>query len=37
MKASEQTLDGQQKKIITLYANILIFLKDSAYANINVI
>ena len=30
MKASEQTLDQQQQKL-TLYANIPILLKDSAY------
>ena len=35
-KASEQTLDQQQQKL-ALYANILILLKDSAYANINII
>ena len=36
MKASEQTLDWQQQKL-TLYANIPILLKDSAYTNINII
>ena len=35
-KASEQTLDRQQQKL-TLYANILILLKDSVYTNINII
>ena len=35
-KASEQTLDRQQQKL-TLYANIPILLKDSAYTNINTI
>ena len=35
-KASEQTLDRQQQKL-TLYANILILLTDSAYTNINII
>jgi len=35
-KAFEQTLDWQQQKL-TLYANILILLKDSAYTNINII
>ena len=35
-KASEQTLDRQQQKL-TLYANIPILLKDSAYTNINII
>ena len=35
-KASEQTLDWQQQKL-TLYANILILFKDSAYTNINII
>ena len=36
MKASEQTLDQQQQKL-TLYANIPILLKDSAYNTINII
>ena len=36
MKASKQILDWQQQKL-TLYANILILLKDSAYTNINII
>ena len=35
-KASEQTLDRQQQKL-TLYANILMLLKDSAYTNINIV
>ena len=35
-KASEQTLNWQQQKL-TLSANIPIFLKDSAYTNINII
>ena len=35
-KASEQTLDRQQQKL-TLYANIPILLKDSAYTNISII
>ena len=35
-KASEQTLDRQQQKL-TLLANILILLRDSAYTNINII
>ena len=35
-KASKQTLDRQQQKL-TLYANIPIHLKDSAYTNINII
>ena len=35
-KPSEQTLDWQQQKL-TLYANIPILLKDSAYTNINII
>ena len=36
MKASEPTLDWQQQKL-TVYANILILLKDLAYTNINTI
>ena len=35
-KASEQTLDEQQQKL-TLYANIPMLLKDSAYTNINIV
>ena len=35
-KASEQTLDRQQQKL-TLYANIPILLKDSAYTNITIV